>query len=102
MKRLPKKLVILGRTFTVDVVPYDHDKLDGCQGVVYQEQHKIYIKKGMAPAQQWEVLLHELGHAVCNLLLMGVDRLDVREEPYNTYMSGLFSALMENNLLGIK
>ena len=99
MKPLPKTVKVLGRTHTVEVVDKDNPELVGCQGSTCFESHEIWIREDMTLERQWEVLLHEIGHNVSNVLLVREDRVDAREAPYNTFMSGLFAVLMDNKWL---
>jgi hypothetical protein len=89
MKRLPRKLVIEGKTFTVRTV---REVPGGNWAWIDREQQTISILARLPLDCQWETLFHEMMHAV----LTHHDELD--HALHIRLSERLFGVLVQNKL----
>lgn len=93
--KIPKKLRVFGRTYTVvhdNAVVDSHD----CYGLVYHETEHVFLRKrGVEFSEEKEAstFMHELFHILDENL-----RTDLTEEQINLLAVGFFAAIQDNKL----
>ena len=99
MKRIPKKVSVLGQRLDV-IETNDRNILGDTDGKIIPDLATVVIRKKLPQDQKWEVFLHEIGHMIGMCLAFG-DPYDC-EEKYNAYMVTYFGFLRDNQLLNIE
>lgn len=64
MKKLPKKVLVLGETYFVKRIKNLTEK-ENIEGYVEAHKYTIGIDSSLKGKYMWRVFYHELGHAFC-------------------------------------
>jgi hypothetical protein len=93
-KGLPRRVQIGQYTFRLFVVPPDHEKLGGCDGMTYTGDNKVYLALGNSRQTTLNTVVHELTHCI-NWARDVTDESD--EEAFTTqHTYGLVELWMRN------
>ena len=70
--KIPKKIMICGHTYTIEVKKEPSVDGEVVFGACYQKEQKIILSEGMCEERCKEVLLHECLHAIDEELRLGL------------------------------
>lgn len=94
--RLPKKLNILGLSFTVEYFNFDQKlQFNGTTGNSKNMYQKIQIDTAACKEHQFATLLHEIMH----ILATNLHLESINEHEVTTLSTGLYQVLNDNKLL---
>jgi len=95
MKQNIKSIKILGKTYSVEYLPYGHRNLikndKVCGGRIKTDLQQIYIEKGLAEETNTGILLHECLHGLSNAM-----NIDLTENQALGLEEGLLALLKDN------
>ena len=87
--RIPRKVKILGQTYTVHYKKEMEDDMGECDYV----NNKITLLRGMTDEKTMQTFLHELIHAVEKSM-----NINLKEDQVDNLSLGLYQILKENNI----
>lgn len=97
MVKIPKRIRVLGRTYTTKVVKDLRDEEDKkpLWGRVNHTSQQILLQRGLHPELKEQVFWHEVLHILTNSL-----ELPLSEKDIERLGSGLFAVLIDNLIWG--
>jgi Zn-dependent peptidase ImmA (M78 family) len=82
MKKLPSKVVILGRTVRIKQGNNLHFLGEPCLGLCDYDAKTIYLEKNQSPEMKHDTLVHEMGHFFLELSGISQKLSDSENEIY--------------------
>jgi hypothetical protein len=93
MKR-PNKIRIFGKPHELVFVPQDIEH--GILGQYSYKSHVLHIKQGQPPAEELDTVIHEVLHAITNVMTVDFGDEDMEEMVVRKFGTGITGVLLDN------